>query len=231
MLWSVDCQQLKRMGAKSAGRFGPSMASFWLPACTAWCGGTWHVTIWTWVKRWQPWVVNTDLGGGRQHAEPWLAHQEGWPLNCLQQQLWALQVHRERTQNQAGSWQPKVNGGHATGACCAPQQFTGMADLFHCTWTFSWEPTWDGKRSTYVKAQHRAANWVAESEWGPHDRNVMSPTAVHRDRWLHCMLRPPPGVYVDAIEAVSKPGSRLAGWHQTDWRSSRLGLPGSLSAV
>jgi hypothetical protein len=30
------------------------------------------------------------------------------------------------------SWRPKVNGGHATGACCAPRQLTGMADLFHC---------------------------------------------------------------------------------------------------
>ncbi len=80
---AVDCQQFKWMGARSAGH-------------TAACNNfipTAYMHSMTWgdlacynpdMDRWQPWAARQGSVRRRQRTEPWVAHQEDWPLHHLQ---------------------------------------------------------------------------------------------------------------------------------------------------
>ncbi len=106
--------------------------------------------------------------------------------------------------------QPKVNGGHATGACWAPWWFTKMADLFHHTLDLQSGPTWDGRGSMCMETQH-PNDWVSKIEWRQCNGRMPRPTEVHWDRWLHCMPLPQRGL-LDVIKTTSIPGSSWF-WH------------------
>jgi hypothetical protein len=109
------------------------MTSFRLPACATWHGGgdltRYNLDVGGEMRGHGP--PSKDLGGGRQHAELWLAHQKAdlfiafsssfGPDRCMWRDA------------PPGSLRQKVNGGLTTGTCWAPWRFTRMKVLFNWT--------------------------------------------------------------------------------------------------
>jgi hypothetical protein len=163
-LSTVDCQQLKYMAAESAGCEQPAMTSCQPPECPTWWGGSGMLQSRCGWRDGGYELRNEDLGRGWQHAELWIAHQEGQPLHRLQQQPWAQHIHVDRTWNwaiiaAASDWGPP-DWSMLSPTAVSP----GWQNSFTVCWTFSWGPMRDGEESTYVEAQHWAANLAAESE-------------------------------------------------------------------
>jgi hypothetical protein len=168
------------MGAMSAGR-SPACNDFIPTACVhnmrTWGGGVWHVYL--------------DVGQerrGRSMTACWAlpACQEGRTLHLLQQQPWAQHVHVERTQNRAVQYGRKSIRGltmeHAEPHGSSPGQRTTS---WHAGF-FAGGLGGTGRGSTYVEAQHRAANGQPKVNRGHVTGACWAPRAVHWDRWIHC---------------------------------------------
>jgi hypothetical protein len=70
----------------------------------------------------------------------------------------------------------KVNGGLMTGVCLAPRQFTRIVDLLHCTLDPSLGACVGLEGENVHEGSIPGHQWAAESERGPCDRSVLSPT-------------------------------------------------------
>jgi hypothetical protein len=142
--------------------------------------------IWTWAKRGGHGPQGEDLGGAWQRAEhhqhtrkdePFsLYNSSPGPSTCTWRELetglynmaesgwgphdWSMlsptAVHRDK---RTTSW----HAGPFAGSLCGT-----------------------GRGSTYVEAQHRAADGQLKVNGGHATGACWAPWAVHRDRWLHC---------------------------------------------
>jgi hypothetical protein len=173
---SVDCQQLKRTGARSAGH-SAACDNFILTACvcnmrTSGGPGTF---IWMWAKRGGHGPHGEDLGGVWQRVEH---DQHARKDNPSSSTTAALGPARARGENSkpGPKIRPKVNGGLTTGACWAPRRFTGTRELLHSTL----DPllgAYVGLEGEHVRGGSTPdRQWADESERGPCDRSVLSPT-------------------------------------------------------
>jgi hypothetical protein len=114
------------------------------------------------------------------------ACQEGRTLQPLQQQPRAQHVHVERTRNRAIQYGQQWMGASRLERAEPHGSPPGQENYFMAHWTLCWGPTWDSERGHIRGGSTPGSRWAAESEWGPRNRSVLSPTAVHRDRGLHC---------------------------------------------
>jgi hypothetical protein len=135
-------------------------------------------------------LCGEDLGGGRQCAELCIAYLEGQPLYLLQQQPRAQDMH-------VGSSKPghkmrlKVDGGLTTGVHTGP---------------LAGGPRGTG-RVHVCGGSTPGSQWAAESEWGPHDRSVLSPTCSSPGQTTSSHVTTSSGTHMDTIEAASMPES------------------------
>ncbi len=137
-------------------------------------GGTWHVDL----EERRPQTV--WRGSGRSMTACWAspARQEGRTLQFLQQQPWAQHMHVERTRNRAvqncRKWMGASRLERAEPHGCSP----GQEKYFLARWTFRWGPTWDWERGHVRGGSTPGGRWADESERGPRDRSVLSPTGI-----------------------------------------------------
>ncbi len=225
----VDCQQLKRTGARSAGL--QWLHSNCLRGQHDDVGGTCH--------------ANVDVGGeiattGRvariweedDSVSAWIVRQEDRPLHHLQQQLRVWHVHVERTRNRAAKCSRKWMGASRLDLAEPHGSSPGwQLSWLHAGRSCCWRPTWDWKRSMYVEAQHWAGNGWPKVNGGHATGACWAPWAVQRDRCLHCTLLPqqPRGRHRGRQHA--RIILILAWWHWTESRWSRKDLPGPHQAV
>ncbi len=127
MLAAVDCQQLERTGARSAG-------------CSAACNDFIPTAC---VRNMRTWGGLACLfGRGRREAA---------------------------TDRMARIWEEHDSAEHhCTPGRTNPSSFTTAAP--------------GPARAHGENSKQGRTIWPAESEWGPHDRSVLNPTAVHRDK-------------------------------------------------
>ncbi len=172
-LTTVDCQQLKQMGARSAGRSAACITSFRLPACATWERGEGPGTlIWTWAKRGGHGPRGEDLGGAWQRAEHYQHARKDEPFN----------FYNSSPGPSTCTWRELETGPYNTAESgWGPNDWSALSPTavhrdkrttsWLACWTLRWGLCGTGRGGTYVEAQHRAA----ESEWGPLDRSMLSP--------------------------------------------------------
>ncbi len=137
-------------------------------------GGTWHVYLDVGEER-QPRTMWRGSGRSMTACWTWPAHQEGQTLHLLQQQPWAQHVHVERTRNRAVKYSRKWMGPHVW-SVLSPTVVHRDRRILHCTLDPSLgvylglegEHIWGGSTP--------GRQWAAESEQGPRNRSVLSPT-------------------------------------------------------
>jgi hypothetical protein len=85
-------------------------------------------------------------------------------------------MHVERTRNRAVQYGRKWMGASRLERAEPHGGSPGQENYFMARWSLRWGPMWDWERGHVRGGSTPGGRWAAESERGPRDRSVLSPT-------------------------------------------------------